>query len=119
MARVPLLVGVLAAAVAFGAVILLTDGEGAGSAPVGEPASSGLAVFNRMGCGSCHRLAAARSSGPIGPNLDERLESHTADSLKAQILAPDQTGMMPTDFGERMTNAEIDALVGFLLVARR
>lgn len=115
MARAPLLVGVLAAAVAFGAVILLSDGEGAESAPT----SSGLAVFNRMGCGSCHRLAAARSSGPIGPNLDERLESHTADSLKAQILAPNQTGMMPTDFGERMTNAEIDALVGFLLVARR
>ena len=84
MARLPLLVGVLAAAVAFGAVILLTDGEGAESAPVGEPASSGLAVFNRMGCGSCHRLAAARSSGPIGPNLDDRLASHTAVSLRAR-----------------------------------
>jgi mono/diheme cytochrome c family protein len=119
MARLPLLVGVLAAVVAFGAVMLLSDGEGAYTAPVGARASSGLAVFNRMGCGSCHRLAAARSSGPIGPNLDDRLESHTAVSLKAQILAPDQTGIMPSDFGERMTNAEIDALVGFLLVARR
>jgi mono/diheme cytochrome c family protein len=119
MARLPLVVGALAAIVAFSAVMLLSDREGTDTEPVGERASSGLTVFNRMGCGSCHRLAAARSSGPIGPNLDDRLESHTADSLKAQILAPRQTGMMPTDFGERMTDAEVDALVGFLLVARR
>ena len=107
MARVPLLVGVLA-------VILLSDGEGADSAHVGEPASSGLAVFNRMGCGSCHRLAAARSSGPIGPNLDERLESHTADSLKAQILAPDRTGMMPTVRGVMRASTRAMGRVAFM-----
>jgi mono/diheme cytochrome c family protein len=119
MARLPLLVGAVAAIVAFGAVMLLSDREGAGTEPVTEHASSGLAVFNRVGCGSCHRLAAAHSSGRIGPKLDDRLEGHTADSLKAQILAPRQTGMMPPDFGERMTNAEVDALVGFLLAAQR
>jgi mono/diheme cytochrome c family protein len=119
MARLPLLVGALAAIVAFGSVMRLSDSEGTETEPVSERASSGLAVFARMGCGSCHRLAAARSSGPIGPNLDDRLASHTADSLRAQILAPSQTGMMPTDFGKRMTNAEVDALLGFLLVARR
>jgi hypothetical protein len=119
MARLPLLVGALAAIVAFGAALLLSDGEGSATEPVSERASSGLAVYSRMGCGSCHRLAAARSSGRIGPNLDDSLESYTADSLKAQILAPRQPSLMPTDFGERMTNAEVDALVGFLLVARR
>ena len=119
MARLPILVGALAAIVAFSAVMALSDRNGTEMDPLSERASSGLAVFNRMGCGSCHRLAVAGSRGQIGPNLDDRLESHTADSLKAQILAPGQTGMMPTDFGERMTNAEVDALVGFLLVARR
>jgi mono/diheme cytochrome c family protein len=119
MARLPLLVGGVAAIVAFGAVMLLSDGVGARKELVAERASSGLAVFNRVGCGSCHRLAAARSSGRIGPNLDERLESHTADSLRAQIVAPRRTGMMPPDIGERMTKAEVDALVGFLLAAQR
>jgi mono/diheme cytochrome c family protein len=119
MAKLPLAVGALAAVLAFGAVMMLSHEQRTEPEPAGARASSGLEVFSRMGCGSCHRLAAARSNGPIGPDLDERLESHTAESLKAQILAPDQTSIMPADFGERMTNAEIDALVGFLLVARR
>jgi mono/diheme cytochrome c family protein len=34
-----------------------------------EPA--GAAIFADSGCGSCHTLAAAGTSGTIGPNLDE------------------------------------------------
>jgi mono/diheme cytochrome c family protein len=86
------------------------------SAPEGQEA--GLAVFTRMGCGGCHRLAAANSTGPIGPDLDERLPNHTRESLTAQILSPDPTGIMPDDFGERMTDAELTTLVDFLLAVR-
>ena len=117
MARLPLLVAAVAAAVAFGAVMLLSSSESqkpvrlAGSTP-------GLEVFDRMGCGSCHRLAAAGSNGPIGPNLDEVLQSHTAESLKAKIIAPGGTSVMPSDFAERMDDDELDALVSFLLASR-
>jgi mono/diheme cytochrome c family protein len=88
------------------------------SAPLPEGLEGGLAVFTRMGCGGCHRLAAAQSSGPIGPSLDERLPSHTRGSLTAQIVSPPSYSMMPDDFGERMSDAELDALVDFLLAVR-
>lgn len=62
--------------------------------------------------------AAAGSNGPIGPNLDERLGSHTAESLKAKIIAPGGTSVMPSAFAERMDDDELDALVSFLLASR-
>ena len=40
-------------------------GEGEGDAAAGE------SVFASAGCGGCHTLEAAGSSGQIGPNLDE------------------------------------------------
>ena len=40
-------------------------GEGEGDAAAGEE------VYASAGCGSCHVLAAAGSSGTIGPDLDE------------------------------------------------
>jgi mono/diheme cytochrome c family protein len=134
---VPLAAGLAAAAVAF-AVIALTTGDeaerptsaggvaaeggvatqggvaaqGAGAAP------DGLAVFNRMGCGGCHELAAAGSSGPVGPSLDQELPGHTRESLRVAILSPPPMAMMPEDFGERLSEAELSALIEFLLASR-
>jgi hypothetical protein len=84
----------------------------------------GRAVFARMGCGSCHRLAAAGSEGEIGPDLDARLPHHTRASLAAKIVDPSQGlgegfSVIPDDFGSRMTGDELRALVEFLLAARR
>ena len=117
---VPLAAAIAAAAAAFAVVVLTTDGGGpAGDGgPATARASGGLAVFTRMGCGGCHRLAAAHSSGPVAPNLDERLPNHTRESLTAQILSPGSSSGMPDDFGERMSGAELDALVNFLLAQR-
>jgi mono/diheme cytochrome c family protein len=44
-------------------------GDG-GAAGEGDPAN-GKEVFASAGCGSCHTLADAGSSGTIGPNLDD------------------------------------------------
>lgn len=128
---VPFAAGVAAAAAAFAVVMLTTDDDGNGRAPdsgqvaapaPGEPLPAGLegglAVFTRMGCGGCHRLAAAHSSGPIAPNLDERLPNHTRESLTTKITSPGPYSGMPDDFGERMSDAELDALVDFLLAVR-
>ena len=112
---VPLAAGVAAATAAF-AIVALTTGDGAERRAVANP--DGLAIFSSMGCGGCHELAAANSSGPIGPNLDERLPSHTRESLRAAILSPPPAAMMPQDFGERMSDAELEALIGFLLASR-
>jgi mono/diheme cytochrome c family protein len=40
------------------------------SEPAGD-AAAGEAVFASAGCGGCHTLEAAGSSGKVGPNLDE------------------------------------------------
>jgi mono/diheme cytochrome c family protein len=131
---VPFAAGVAAAVAAFAVVLLTTDDDGNGRAPAGEqvaapgPAAvppevparhaAGFAVFNRMGCGGCHRLAAAGSSGPIGPDLDARLPDHTRKSIRAAILSPPPLAPMPANFGDRMDDAELDALVDFLLAVR-
>jgi mono/diheme cytochrome c family protein len=41
----------------------------------GDPAA-GEAVFASAGCGGCHTLEAAGSSGNVGPNLDEAKPPH-------------------------------------------
>lgn len=131
----PLIGGLLAALATFVAVGALTRGDDPGRAaapaPGVPPAHAGAAIapgrglFARMGCGNCHRLAAANSQGQIGPDLDERLSSHTRASLVSKILDPypdlpaDVFTVMPEDYGKRMSAAELDALVSFLLAVRR
>jgi mono/diheme cytochrome c family protein len=128
---VPFAAGLAAAAAAFALVLVTTDDPGSGrapesgrlaaSAPAGalpEGHEAGFAVFTRMGCGGCHALAAAGSSGPIGPDLDARLPHHTRESLTAAILSPPPLAAMPDNFGERMSDAELTALVDFLLAVR-
>jgi hypothetical protein len=39
--------------------------------------------------------------------------------LTAKMRSPGQTSVMPGDFAPRMTDAELDALVGFLLASGR
>jgi cytochrome c6 len=39
-------------------------------------AAAGEQIFAEQGCGSCHTLEAAGSSGNIGPNLDDAQPSH-------------------------------------------
>lgn len=118
----PLAAGLLTAGVAFAIVRAADDDSGPSrqAAVVGGPrdSGSGRAIFGRMGCGSCHRLAAADSTGQIGPDLDERLQHHTRESLTAVILQPPAGSVMPEDFGARMDEAEFDALVDFLLAQR-
>jgi cytochrome c553 len=39
-------------------------------------ATAGKAIFPRAGCGGCHTLAAAGTSGKVGPNLDKSKPSY-------------------------------------------
>ena len=126
----PVVVGLLAAAVAFGAVTALDGDAGAPVRTAANPqppstVTAGRAVFARMGCGNCHRLAAANAHGTMGPDLDERLASHDRGSLTRKIVAPYRGApsgtfpLMPTDFGRRLTSGELAELVSFLWWARR
>ncbi len=124
-----LVIGLLAAVAAFIVLGPITGddeperaSEQSGQPAAQDPVAAGRAVFARMGCGGCHRFDAARSEGRIGPNLDQRIPAHTRESLTAAIVAPPSSGgfyAMPDDYGERLSADELDALVSFLLDARR
>jgi mono/diheme cytochrome c family protein len=90
----------------------------------GEPAASGGAqVFADNGCGSCHTLAAAGSTGEVGPNLEESLapDDDTA-GIEEMIVKPNleviegySENVMPQDYGESLSPAELHDLSEFLV----
>jgi mono/diheme cytochrome c family protein len=111
----PVTAGLAAAAIAFAAVALATDG---GDERPSAASADGRGLFVSMGCGSCHHLTAAGANGQIGPDLDVELDEHTRESLTAKIREPGPASIMPGDFDARMTDAELAALVDFLLATR-
>jgi cytochrome c oxidase subunit II len=93
-------------------------GASGGEAGGGE----GEALFNELGCAGCHTLAAAGSSAQVGPNLDTVLKGVDADHVRTAIVEPNeeisegfQPGLMPQDFGEQLSDEQLDALVDYLL----
>lgn len=79
------------------------DGNGAGSAAAGE------AVFADAGCGGCHVLEAAGSSGSVGPNLDESQPSR--DQVEQMVRSGG--GAMPA-FEGQLTDEEIAAVAEYV-----
>jgi cytochrome c oxidase subunit 2 len=75
-------------------------------------------------CGSCHTLADAGTTQQIGPNLDEVLQGKDAKFIRQSIVNPDaevaegyNAGLMPQNYGEVMSDAQLDSLVEYLLAA--
>lgn len=72
-------------------------------------ATEGSEIFAQAGCGSCHTLAAAGSSGTVGPNLDEAKPS----SDLAVDRVTNGSGAMPS-FKDRMSEQQIQAVAEFV-----
>jgi cytochrome c6 len=72
-------------------------------------ATEGKEIFSAAGCGSCHVLADAGTSGTIGPNLDQ--------SKPTVELAIDRvtngSGQMPS-FRDRLNEAQIRAVAEYV-----
>jgi mono/diheme cytochrome c family protein len=96
-----------------------------GGPPVPEDAPLGLKLFvagkdDAQSCGNCHALGAARTQATTGPNLDAALKGMSAEEiLKAIVdpsaeLAPGAADIMPKDYGEALTDTELQALVDYL-----
>ena len=75
----------------------------------GGGAADGKQVFASAGCGSCHTLADAGTSGTVGPNLDEAKPSQ---ELAVDRVTNGQGGMPP--FKGQLTAEEIDAVAGYV-----
>jgi mono/diheme cytochrome c family protein len=93
-----------------GTVPTETNG-GETTAPPGEgDAAAGADVFAEAGCGGCHVLEAAGSSGSVGPNLD--------DSQPSFDLAVDRvtngSGAMPS-FSGQLSEEDIQNVAAYVV----
>jgi cytochrome c551/c552 len=100
------------------------------SAAGGGNAAAGEAVFKANGCASCHTFKPAGATGQVGPNLDTAPTSDAkADNnmdltafVKQSIQDPDAyiakgytKGIMPTDFGTKLSPTELNDVVAFIV----
>jgi len=130
---------------AYVALVAAIPGQDTGllaqaGAVTGTSAAAGKAVFTGIGgCGSCHTLAAAATTGTVGPNLDTRLKADCAlpasqklrgatlqKCIQTAILKPYMflpsgyaAGVMPANFSTKLKANEITALVNFLSTAAK
>ena len=87
----------------------------------------GRTTFGNAGCGGCHTFTPAGTDAEIGPSLDNlAADAETAgvpleEYIRRSIVDPDavvvegyQAGVMPTTFGETLSQEELDALVAYL-----
>jgi mono/diheme cytochrome c family protein len=77
-----------------------------------DASAAGEQVFASAGCGSCHTLAAAGSSGAIGPNLDD--EQPDVDEV-AEMVREGGNGM--PSFAGQLSAAEIEAVALYVAQA--
>ena len=109
-----------------------TSGGGTSTGGATGNADNGKTLFTgSAGCGGCHALAAAGTSGAVGPALDnlsgdaqkagEPLDAFIKSSIVdpgAYVPSGYQDGVMPTNFGTRLTAAQLETLVDYLASRR-
>ncbi|MBD0338047.1 MAG: cytochrome c [Thermoleophilia bacterium] len=86
-----------------------TETEGDGEEGQGD-AEAGADVYASAGCGSCHTLEAAGSSGTIGPNLDDSQPSH--DLVVDRVT--NGAGAMPP-FKDQLTEQQIQDVAAYVV----
>lgn len=112
--------GLLATVVAVG--FALAGCGGSGGVSEGTDLAQGRALFTdpNVGCANCHTLAAAGSSGKIGPNLDDSFaaareqgfdESTFEQVVREQIRIPGVGSAMPANL---VTGVDADNVAYFV-----
>ncbi len=93
-----------------------------GAAPPTVPGGPGAQVFANNGCGGCHTLAAAKSGGVTGPDLDKVLPGQSAAMIHQSIVDPNAriakgypANVMPQNFGTTITAQQLNQLVQYLI----
>jgi cytochrome c oxidase subunit II len=94
-------------------------GQGGG----GQGGDDGETVFATAGCGGCHAFSPAGTDAAVGPALD-RIDpggKPLAEFIRESIVDPNaeiaqgyQPGIMPGDFGQKLSAKQIADLVAFL-----
>jgi mono/diheme cytochrome c family protein len=94
-----------------------------GAAPPEVAGGPGAQVFANSGCGSCHKLEGVEGAiGTTGPDLSEVLPGKSADTIHEDIVDPNaeiaagySANIMPANFGETLSEEELEQLVEFLV----
>ncbi len=129
------------AACAFVWIVVVATGcggGGSGSSGTATPAATGggadgRALFAANGCSGCHTLAKADANGTTGPDLDKQLESDAKaagkplrEFVRQSIIEPDafvakgySSGLMPKDFGDKLSPEQLKTLVDYVSSAGR
>jgi cytochrome c oxidase subunit 2 len=83
--------------------------------------AQGKTLFTQQ-CGTCHTLADAGTTAEVGPDLDKVLAGKNADFIRKSIVDPNaeiapgfQPNVMPGNFGESLSQQQLDSLVEYLL----
>jgi cytochrome c oxidase subunit II len=73
------------------------------------------------GCGGCHVLADAGTSGETGPDLDRELAGRSEQQIRTAIVDPNAdiapgyaANIMPSTFGQTLSSQQLDGLVAYL-----
>jgi mono/diheme cytochrome c family protein len=88
-----------------------TSGGGTGAGTAGGSASDGKSIFT-ANCGACHTLAAAATTGNVGPNLDKL----KPDEARVKRQVENGGAIMPA-FKGKLTDAQIAAVAKFVASA--
>ena len=127
---------VIAAAAALGALVLAACGAEGVVSPtpktvIGTVASGptfpivpafhlkgdstkGKSVFASAGCGSCHTLAAAHSTGTIGPDLDSLKPDYRAVTAQVTNGGAPMNGTMPS-FKKTLSTQQIADVAAYVV----
>ncbi len=102
------------------------EAEKAKTVDTSDPIAYGRSLFVKNGCGGCHTLTDAKAVGQIGPNLDGIGSRADEAYIRQSIVDPNaviaekcpagpcQANLMPQNFGQILTEAELNALVTYL-----
>jgi mono/diheme cytochrome c family protein len=75
----------------------------------GDP-TAGAAIFKQAGCVGCHTLAAAHSTGTVGPNLDQAKPSYELATGRVTL----GKGVMPA-FKGQLTDQQIADVAAYVV----
>lgn len=79
-------------------------------------AASGKGVFATAGCGSCHTLAAAHTSGTVGPDLDTLKPNYRTVTAQVTDGGAPMGGTMPS-FKSTLSTQQIADVAAFVVTS--
>jgi len=97
-----------------------------GGGTLGVAGATAEEIIAGAGCAACHQIDAVAATGALGPNLSQVGARLTPDEIRLSILTPDAViaeecptgpctpGVMPKDFGNRLSAIQLETLVAFL-----